>query len=347
MFHNNHKAGTTYTSGYINIYVEFDNNYNIIKDNLLIGGLGYSILVSCSGGVNRDTYIVNNTILNNAGDGIRVALEGGVYTIFAPRVIGNTVVNCTQAGSVGIRFLHNGGGGSITDGVIIGNTVRDCTYGILTQGTVQYTTVSNNTCRNNSSADISVGGVGVVAIGNTADSQLEETLANKLTLAAGRTDPLRLYSGGGQSVGSQREISGIGTWYDSINYPNGYRHFEFGGSRKASISPAGDFEAVNSVKGGRSKVSGAGTISVTTTATTLWTVSNAINPTLFVVSGDNGSAGFSDLVLMAYGTIFVVSSNAAYGSPPARTYSRSSADFKLALASGSLGVLIQAMEFQY
>jgi hypothetical protein len=208
--------------------------------------------------------------------------------------------------------------------------------------------VSGNTCRNNSIIDIAVAGTGVVAVGNTADSQFEETLANKLVLSAGRIDPFKLYSGGGQSVGSEREISGIGTWYDSINYPNGHRHFEFGGTRKASISTAGDFDCISSVKGGSAKLNGNGSgIIVGTAATVVATLYSGNAPTLFLVAGDNGNDGFHDLVLYAFGTITVVSSNTSYGSPAARTYSRSGNDFRVALASGSLNVRMMQLANEF
>jgi hypothetical protein len=57
------------------------------------------------------------------------------------------------------------------------------------------------------------------------------------------------------------------------------------------------------------------------------------------VFGDNGSSGFVDDVAVAFGGVIrVISSNTAYGTPPARTYTFSGVSLSLALASGSLQV---------
>ena len=79
-------------------------------------------------------------------------------------------------------------------------------------------------------------------------------------------------------------------------------------------------------------------VNVSTTAVTLFTMSAGSDGGLFLVIGDDGSHGFSDIVIFSFNAVSVVSSNTSYGSPPARTYSGSSTAFRLALASSNLNV---------
>ena len=147
------------------------------------------MLVSSPGGTNRDTRILFNQIYNPASDGIRVALDSGTTSIFAPKIVGNTVVGAIGAGSASIRLLHNGASGAITDAVITDNTVRDGAFGILGQGRVQYTTCQANTARNNTGTDVDFSGStlsGNIVFGNPTDGT-ENTIVQRLTT----TGPLK------------------------------------------------------------------------------------------------------------------------------------------------------------
>ena len=84
---------------------------------------------------------------------------------------------------------------------------------------------------------------------------------------------------------------------------------------------------------------GAGYVTVNTSAVTIYTLYDNTSGGLLLVVGDNGSVGFSDLILFSLTqTPVVISSNNSYGSPAARTYSSTANACKCALASGSLTV---------
>lgn len=346
LFYDNHKAGTVYPFGYINIYIEFDNNYCTVQDNLIIGGLGYSILVSSNGGTNRDTTILNNVILNNHGDGIRVALDAGVWTILSPKVIGNTVINCTAAGATGIRFFHAGVSGGIIDGVISGNQVRQCPNGILTQGggTIR-TTVVGNTVSNIVGGEIGISGIREVCVANTADASVSEFLTNPLTITSETSTPLKLYRDGG-SVGLELDVANVGTWRTAATTGGEY-WLEFGGARKASIDGTGNFQAIKSIAAGRSSLQALDKISIGTSPTTFITLTNPNNPVLLIVAGDDGNNGFIDLVVAGYTNVAALTSTTLYGSPAARTYSLSGSTLRLAMASGAYNILPQALQYAW
>lgn len=94
----------------MNIFVEFDARKNIIENNIIKGGLGYSVFVQSTGGMNYDTQIINNKIYNPGGDGIRVGNETSISPIINPIIIGNTVIGAQGTGAVGIRIIHYGEG---------------------------------------------------------------------------------------------------------------------------------------------------------------------------------------------------------------------------------------------
>ena len=78
----------------------------------------------------------------------------------------------------------------------------------------------------------------------------------------------------------------------------------------------------------------------TTSATTIFSFlgdtlagGNPAGMSLVLVSGDDGSNGFMDLVMCAYGFTYPAVTRTMYGSPPARTYTFSGANLRVALAS--------------
>ena len=70
---------------------------------------------------------------------------------------------------------------------------------------------------------------------------------------------------------------------------------------------------------------------------------NTGSKAVILVSGDNGLAGFSDLLILAYGIVIVVSSNDVYGSPPTRAYTTAGVAFLYVTLSVSTAFNIQTM----
>lgn len=90
-------------------------------------------------------------------------------------------------------------------------------------------------------------------------------------------------------------------------------------------------------------------VTISTTATTIQTMlTTADAPCMLQVAGyDAGTAAaFCDLVMVAWGAVHVVSSNTSAGVPAARTYTFSSPNVRLAMASGSYLVRTLASQWQ-
>ena len=94
---------------------------------------------------------------------------------------------------------------------------------------------------------------------------------------------------------------------------------------------------------GTSQITAVRTASVSTSATTIYAMGDY--GYLFLITGDNGGAGFTDLVISGYGSsVTVISSTTAFGSPAARTYSNSSGNLQLAMASSTYNVAVISMQ---
>ena len=94
---------------------------------------------------------------------------------------------------------------------------------------------------------------------------------------------------------------------------------------------------------GTSQITAVRTASVSTSATTIYAMGDY--GYLFLITGDNGGAGFTDLVISGYGSsVTVISSTTAFGSPVARTYSNSSGNLQLAMASSTYNVAVISMQ---
>jgi hypothetical protein len=95
------------------------------------------------------------------------------------------------------------------------------------------------------------------------------------------------------------------------------------------------------------------TSSVSTSATTIFTdiasgMSSAAAGYFIIYGSNNAGAGFMDVVIAkSSGTPVVVSSSTIEGSPPARTYSVSSAALRLTMASGTFNVNLKATIIGY
>ncbi len=81
-------------------------------------------------------------------------------------------------------------------------------------------------------------------------------------------------------------------------------------------------------------------VNVGTSATSIFSALNTSSANWAFVFGDNGTSGFADLVVTVGNgnAVAVISSATIYGSPPARTYTSSSTNLQLAMASGTMSV---------
>jgi hypothetical protein len=107
----------------------------------------------------------------------------------------------------------------------------------------------------------------------------------------------------------------------------------------------GKTSGVNKIETVGAGVDGRGTVTgVSTVATTIYTIKQSATAAMCVVFGDDGTNGFCDIVLfLATVAPKVVSSQTLYGSPAARTYSASTTNLQLALASGTLSIRTAAL----
>ena len=128
---------------------------------------------------------------------------------------------------------------------------------------------------------------------------------------------------------------------------------ELGGStsaRSMTLDTSGNLlvgktSGVNKIETVGAGVDGRGTVTgVSTVATTIYTIKQSATAAMCVVFGDDGTNGFCDIVLfLATVAPKVVSSQTLYGSPAARTYSVSTTNLQLALASGTLSIRTAAL----
>lgn len=89
------------------------------------------------------------------------------------------------------------------------------------------------------------------------------------------------------------------------------------------------------------------TASVSTSAATILTLAGG-RACKLVVSGNNGSGYFIEtLVSLPGAAITVLDTTTLAGSPAARTYSWSSSNFQLAMASGTYTIRVSALLFKY
>jgi hypothetical protein len=105
---------------------------------------------------------------------------------------------------------------------------------------------------------------------------------------------------------------------------------------------ATQYTACSNIAGNTMSEVGQKTTSVSTGATTILTTPSYM--TFAMVAGTDGTNRFSDIVLMSVGTgtVNVISSLGASGTPAVRTYSQSSSSLRLAMASGTYTVSVYA-----
>ena len=125
-------------------------------------------------------------------------------------------------------------------------------------------------------------------------------------------------------------------------------NFQYNGTTTVKFNSSGtanatQYTTVQTTGGSTMYVNQQQTTSVSTSATTI--LATPTYATLALVHGSDGTNRFSDLVLMSVGTgtLNVISSLNAGGSPAARTYTQASSTFKLAMASGTYTVQVSAI----
>lgn len=119
------------------------------------------------------------------------------------------------------------------------------------------------------------------------------------------------------------------------------------GSAKVSIlsgtTNATQYTTIAATGGSTMSILQQQTTSVSTIATII--LATPQYATLALVHGSDGTNRFSDLVLMSVGTgtVNVISSLSAAGTPAARTYSQTASTFRLAMASGTYTVQVASL----
>lgn len=156
------------------------------------------------------------------------------------------------------------------------------------------------------------------------------------------------------------DYEGVGGVYLDATGGNVSRVYSMGNRTSSltsySVGEFADSQLLDRWSGPRASVHSLGRGAVGTSATEIHTfagdptiTSIAYTASELTVYGDNGTSGFIDKVAVAFGGVVVVlSSNTAYGSPPARTYSFSAPNsLRLALASGTMQVKAVATSSPY
>jgi hypothetical protein len=161
--------------------------------------------------------------------------------------------------------------------------------------------------------------------GTDANTGIFFPAADTIAFAEGGVEAMRIDSSGNLLVGATSQI----------------------GSEKLGVT-SGTTNATQyttiATKGGSSfYVNQQQTTSVSTSATVILASPSYL--TFCLVHGSNGTDRFSDVVSMSVGTgtVNVINSLSAGGSPASRTYSQSSSTFRLAMASGTYTVQVTAL----
>jgi hypothetical protein len=144
-----------------------------------------------------------------------------------------------------------------------------------------------------------------------------------------------------------QQTAGAHQWY---NAPSGTAGNNITFTQAMTLDASGRLlvgkpSGVNNIETVGAGVDGRGSVTgVSTVATTIYTIKQSSTAAMCVVFGDDGSNGFCDIVLfLATVAPKVVSSQTLYGSPAARTYTASTTNLQLAVASGTLTIRTAAL----
>lgn len=142
---------------------------------------------------------------------------------------------------------------------------------------------------------------------------------------------------------SCRYITSIG------NTPGGYtiNSYSSGFAPNSNLTDRPNIAGLNGI-GTYGRAISQGSVSVTSSSTAIFyfkDTASGQNFGLFLISGDNGSDGFQDLIMVAFGVVTIVKSQGVYGSPAARAYTNTSNTLFATYATGSTTMRPVALEF--
>lgn len=247
LFFDNNYNGTVTSAAYQNIYLEFNSYNNKIYGNVLIGGLGYSLLIGQTTGLTKNCTIRDNTIINPGSDGIRVSNDSNTGNIEGVIISHNTVSGADATGAVSIRLNHGGASGNIIGAIVDSNHVQDGVYGILGQGNLlgcefsgntldtfsidgmaiagSNNSMTNNTANAVTGTDFNMTGTGFIRFGNRGDTK--DVLRNQTEWQTGSEVMFRAVRSG--TVGFELENQGTST-VKCYNNSSGQFEINIGGA---------------------------------------------------------------------------------------------------------------------
>ena len=144
-------------------------------------------------------------------------------------------------------------------------------------------------------------------------------------------------------TGDCRYITSIG------NTPSGYdiNSYSSGLAANSNFQDRPNIAGLNGI-GTYGRAISQGSVSVTSASTAIFRFKDTAsgqNFGLFLISGDNGSDGFQDLIMVAFDVVTIVKSQNIYGSPAVRAYTNTSNTLFATYATGSTVMRPVALEF--
>jgi len=298
----------------------------------------------------------------NVGIGTTSPSSYGKLAVTGPIAVVGQAANAIQAFAVSGTTTSAAYGSFLNTSGSLYYGIENSVGGSIATGAAAYSavlTTSTSTSLNlgtNSTVRATIDSSGNVGIGTTSPSSYafndpaplvvaNTAGSSTLSIASGATNFGQLAFANGTS-GTAR-YNGYIKYDHSSNYMAFYTN---AGTERMRIDSSGNL-LVGKTSGSGNKVevpgagiAGQGTTNVSTSATTIFTISQTSTGAFIVVYGDDGSNGFMDILFfLANQTSQVISSKTMYGSPAARTYTTSTAALRAALASGSLNFRVAAI----
>jgi hypothetical protein len=140
-----------------------------------------------------------------------------------------------------------------------------------------------------------------------------------------------------------RYITSIG------NTPSGYdiNSYSSGFAPNSNLQDRPNFVGLNGI-GTYGRAISQGCVSVTSASTPIFyfkDTTSGQNFGLFLITGDNGSDGFQDLIMVGFGVVTVIQSQGLYGSPAVRAYTSASNTLFATYATGATVMRPVVLEF--